>query len=530
MMSTPKRNSEARLVARSMRDEIADHAARSSTIESMLWSLVETTTAFPSPDGHDQGRGKTQLRKWYVQADNVSWSRFGYESPTRRFMAGWAACLLMQRRRAMRHHDASGVSSWIVRRTVDDESRSRRSLHADKNPRMNAVAIIHYLDMIPADNDGASFLEKVVSTFPTTRAPNRLTKGIIPRPFAVPTTRRMLVLPVELPDLPGDFEGEASTATLPDLDEPEPAKPSLVVALFNASLAPDKAKRRKLAMHLFLEFLLSVPTDVRDGTLVQLGPVSIREIVVDWLQWDPSRYGANDATTGKSLQAAIADLRSMHVPVGDHGGYYVPFIVRAVSGFRLNDSISLMAQLPPGSHVGPSIDRATLRFLCGGAKRSPKGKRQQGAFAASRLYIALAFDWDRHGAFTVPYAQTGRKYKLIRPTRPAAVRDDNGRVLDINGNVISRSNGAPVDTPFHPKAVLTGEREPNPSRLRYPPKSRDDLVSMTFWPIPSANVRPYRRRAIDAALLLEESGICVIERLGSSGDRFPWRITPPDHS
>ena len=530
--TTAEANAEARRLAKSKRHDVADHAARTSSLLDRLWRAVLPSTEFPLPGESRMGRGKSVLRQAYKDAQNVPWTGFpaGIENQGR-FVCGWLACLLAQRRSAMRHANASDGPGWDVRRLMSPgrSGNGRRSVNAGVNPRANAVAICHHLSQLVYDQSNATYLARVVETLPAATVFNRRATGIIPHPFAVPTTSRVFVLPANLPDTPGPVEPAASQ-TIPGIPEAESPRPSLVMALFDASLRPERhmTAKRKIALHLFVEFLLGIPVEQRRDRLVQIGPISIRELVVDWLQWDPAHYGPNDRRTGAMLRQAVSEVRTMVVPWGAHGGYYVPLMVLRVTGWRLKDTITMMAQVPPGGHVGPSVDRTVLRFLGAGAKGSD-GKRRVGAFAAWRMYLALAFDWDAHGGRTNSRAPVGRKHGLIRPTRPTVERDGNGRILDQDGKPLKNVKGYPVNSPFHPRAVPTGGREPNPARHNYPAKSANDLVALTYAAFPKSNISVYRRRALDAALILEEFGICVIERLGVRGHKLPWRVMPPDH-
>ena len=529
-MSVRERNRAAKAQAKARMDDVADHAARSPDLLADLWAMVPSSATFPLPDG-GRGKGKTAMREGYMGARNVHWTEFERDDDRLAFAAGWLACLLAQRKREMRAENAASASGWNVARTriAPPSDDGRRSHRASENPRLNAVAILRYLARIPCGKDGLSFLSRCMESMPAPIKLNRRPSGIIPQPFATPTDPKSFVLPVALPDMPGPTVGTETTATLPGLELAE-TQPALVAALLAGSFG-NTAKRR-LALRLFIEFLLSVPVERRDDTVMEIGPVSIREIVTDWLLWDPRRYAINDRKTGMMLRAAIPEINTMAIPWGDNGGFYYPLLVRGVTGYRLRDTISLLAQLPSGGKVGPMVDRTVLRFLGSGAKQVVDGKRRKrtGAWAAWRLYLAMTFDWNKHGSFRVSKGNgAGKKHALIRATRPEVQRDENGGVTDADGKVLRKSNGSAVTSPYHPAALLTGRREPNPARSRYKPKTVDELVAMAFVDQPETHRGVYRSRAIEAALLLESMGICHIERMGpAKGHGFPWRIIPGD--
>ena len=192
--------------------------------------------------------------------------------------------------------------------------------------------------------------------------------------------------------------------------------------------------------------------------------------------------------------------------MNDRGGGYFPVMVSAWSGWGLNDLLGFLVRLPRG-HVGPQIDRELLRSL-----------RDSGP--AYRLYLSLCFEWDKYG---------GHKGKLIRPTRPEVRRAVGGQVLDASGRVLTGPGNQPVYTPHDKRAILTGEREPNPARSRYPDYIPDDLVVLTFPGHVFADKhirREMRRRAVKAVDRLERAGV-VVERMGTP--RHPtYRVMPPD--
>ena len=260
---------------------------------------------------------------------------------------------------------------------------------------------------------------------------------------------------------------------------------------------------------------MAVPVAARDGHLYRITsgdgrPFTIREIAGEWLQWKLDNYRPAHKYTGEALKRALRRLRDLEIPMGTHGGFYYPLMLEAVEGWGLNHRIAFLARLPEGSNVGPSVDRNVLRIL---------GKRSEPAF---RAYLALCFEWDRYGS---------RNGKLILPTRPIAKRDTQGRILDAQGRIITGADGVPVKSPYDRRAILTGEREPNPARNRYPEYWADDLVFLAFRNLapPGSTRRVQQMRARRAVELIEKVGGCTIERRGSNSNNglIPWRPMPP---
>lgn len=343
--------------------------------------------------------------------------------------------------------------------------------------------------------------------------PDRRQTGIMAAPFVKRTKRRAQdYLPgLAPPRMPGLVT--PNTAYLPGL-EPDANRREIPALLTLFDVATGNKIMRgsaELSLAIFVEALLSTPTAER-GEYGRVGPFSLGEIAGLWLQWKPTSYRATDKGTGAALQNALGQINTLAVPVGK-SGWYIPLITRAVTGMAWDDLASFDVMLPPGADVGPQIDRSILRLL---RKRSAP---------AYRAYLSLCFDWDYYG---------GRKGRLLRPTRPVAVRNVQGYVLTPGGSVVTGKGGVPVKSPYDPRAILTGEREYNPiARKRYPEYSADDLMRLCY-PVNNytgAMLRKRRQGARAAVALIKQVGGCVIEPVAprkGDPDALPWRIMPPD--
>ena len=347
--------------------------------------------------------------------------------------------------------------------------------------------------------------------------PERRTKGIIPTPFVQRHKQPCLPDITCRPGaaLPGLFHQEPSTAYLPGLEPEQRGRPALLALFDLAGGASGGRKVAPLDLRIFVEGLMAVPVEARDGHLYRIKSgdgraFTIREIAGEWLQWKLEHYKSGHRHTGEALKRAMRRLRDLEIPMGNHGGFYYPLMLEAVEGWGLNHRISFLARFPPGSGVGPSVDRNVLRVL---------GKRSEPAY---RAYLALCFEWDRYG---------GHNGKLILPTRPIAKRDMQGRILDANGRIVTGNGGVLVKSPYDPRAILTGDREPNPARNRYPEYWANDLTQLCFRQIDrdGGAKRKQHTRARWAVELIEKAGGCTIERLGSNPNKglLPWRVMPP---
>ena len=303
---------------------------------------------------------------------------------------------------------------------------------------------------------------------------------------------------------------------LPGMEPEGIAVPAVMLGLF------DRFGGSMLARHAWIEALLSIPVAARDGHVRKIfgaKPLLVREVAVDWFQWEPKHYRERGKKTGRLLVSTLAQLNRIVIPINRRGGYYLPVMIMAVEGWTLDDRIAIHGCIEPAGQVGPSINRAMLRYL------RPKSE------ASYRAYLSLCFEWDRYGATTDAKASPGHKRKLVRHDRPEVKRDGAGYVLDARGRVVTNRRGEPETSPFNRRAVRTGAREPNPARDCYPHYDADDLVRLCFplkvFDDPAAR-RAMRMKARRAIEKLESIGGCTIERCGHNPREhlLPWRVMP----
>ena len=185
-------------------------------------------------------------------------------------------------------------------------------------------------------------------------------------------------------------------------------------------------------------------------------------------------------------------------------GKWRPVVVRNVIGnFTKNDDkIYLDVRLPPDAKQGAMIEKQTLRLL--GQKSAPK-------FSA---YLAACYLFDKYGTVNG---------KIIDPTRPVTYQNDEGHILDGNGERLYTKNGKAIKSAYHPDARVKLPREDNPKRIRYPLLSNDDLMKAC-----RLQNDQNQRRAVARAKKhwedLESDGIVRIEKL-----RKGWRIMPSEN-
>ena len=347
-------------------------------------------------------------------------------------------------------------------------------------------------------------LYPLVQAYPVVTEPGRHDRPIVPAVFVQTQQQPLFHLPA--PELPGHTT-LGDTAYLPGLEPEAPPAPALLLAMFDAAGGASLTQNGRVsaAASIWLEAMLDLPPASRDGSLRETR-YPIREVAGEWLGWNLRNYRTTGKKTGQALAHALRDVRDLWVPMNDRGGGYFPVMVSAWSGWSLDDRLGFVVRLPRG-HVGPQIDRRLLRSL-----------RDSGP--AYRLYLSLCFEWDKYG---------GHNGKLIRPTRPEVRRGSGGQVLDAKGQILTGRGNQPIYTPHDKRAILTGEREPNPARSRYPEYSPDDLVAMAFPGQVFADKhtrREIRRRAVAALHRLETAGV-VVEWMGTTLHPT-FRPMPPD--
>ena len=282
----------------------------------------------------------------------------------------------------------------------------------------------------------------------------------------------------------------------PDLFSPQPAVPSLIRTLLTTNVnVKQRVGRTPLSAVLWLEGLVNVRTEVRDGRLHTL-ELTRREIC-KWAGWKPSNWQADYAQRQTN---ALFQMNQTRVSIGE--GWYVPLIVQYVEGPHLDSRVSVLVRLPPESQVGPQVPRTILRRLI------PSSLAWIG-------FLNICIHLDRYGA---------RNGKLIQPTRPKVIRNEQGQILDANDQPVVYKSGKPVKRWSDNRAVPTGDREENPARTRYPTLGKNQLIAL-FYPLnPPVNAEDRRDKWSKTKTAIKritrEDGI-VVEETGHG-----WRIMP----
>ena len=310
-------------------------------------------------------------------------------------------------------------------------------------------------------------------------------------PAPLVATRRVL-LHRELRDghaaLPFDYDALAKTVPpdesrfevgyLPTL-APTPSKliPSPLLDLWDTGPSRGRGGPVTLARRVGLEVLLATPPDARPNEHVALDTTMGKLAGAVWpgTRYSPTRHG-------RMLWNALREVHSGKVAwsEGDRGALRVLVTVHDwPRSFAHNAPLAFGVMLPPGSRQGAQIDRYAVR----GTWHS---------YRQNRLLLVAYCLFDRYGTIA------GR---MIAPTLPVVHRDPAGYVLGASGKVLTE-RGRPSRRATHPRAVQTGQREPNPEALRhYPVLTGHDLILAGYPRVADtfAERRDQRRRVITTA-------------------------------
>ena len=328
---------------------------------------------------------------------------------------------------------------------------------------------------------------------PTPVDPDRRSKPLAPRTMLERIDRDAPPAPaLDVVEVPGLMPYQS------DLFRPERGDvPALLKTLYELEIdMPGRRGRAPMAAVLWLEGLLSIPTEHRDGRLHVL-TFTRKELYRDWAGCDPKNWNHREA---ERQDRALGRMASITVAVGE--GWYVPLMARAVEGPQLNHGVSVLAQLPTEAQQGPAVPRRILRALIS-SKLAWLG------------FIGLCAHFDRYGS---------RRGHLIAATRPEVARDEQGQILNHQGEPLRDRRGAVSTRWSDPRAVRTGQREANPERTRYPELDREALVALIYPldpPTSAADFRDkwrYTQRALER---IEKASGIIIERRPTG-----WRLMP----
>ena len=289
-----------------------------------------------------------------------------------------------------------------------------------------------------------------------------------------------------------EMPGMIDTSPLPDV---------LPLQAIKTEFGGDTTKRGAVAMpiRLFFEALMALePKETQANIRIELG---------DLLKYLNPEGKYNRTNHLPYVLSGLHNLSWLRIPYREKPDKpstevdWIPVLPRAIPKLNSGDdaSIILEVKLPPDSTGGMMVEKDILRLT---------GKHSSAKFNA---YLSACWLIDRYG--TIPQG-------IIDPTKPVEHRDADGYLLTGDGTRIFDSRGKPIINLY--KAASQLDREPNPTRERYPILSFDDLTRACF---PKGfNLKKkatYRQRALKAWTELEAERIVRIEK-----HRHGWRIMP----
>ena len=353
---------------------------------------------------------------------------------------------------------------------------------------------------------------------PDTKQTRNMPKGLLNTAPAAVYVDEPLHDPTLLPTTGYVEESEApQLALFPTTDPKSDLPPVTPLILANAAGfgALTLGRGARLDKRILIYSLLSMPLEQRrPGGRYEWRP-TLRELIgLLWAKdaWRPNKHA-------KALEAAFDAVTLAKIRLPD-GRTWRPVVARGMPNpYDLDSHAVIQLEVPELSDRGPSLNFAGL--IADGRISDP----------AFDLWLSLAYLWDdakaRNGGFRV-YA-----------TRPKALRNGQGYLIDVKGKVILGHPGNPFakagklswkpgNTPQrdwrHPQAVLAGkERHPQADRVpALHPEARRRLAYGLKEQPDKANRARERNKTSELLQRLESTGRVVIER-----DDKRWRILEP---
>ena len=315
---------------------------------------------------------------------------------------------------------------------------------------------------------------------------------------------------VEEPELP-----QLALFPTADTNNDLPPVTPLILASAAGFGALTLGRGARLDKRILIYSLLSMPLEQRrPGGRYEWRP-TLRELIeLLWAKdaWRPNKHA-------KALEAAFDAVTLAKIRLPD-GRTWRPVVARGMPNpYDLDSHAVIQLEVPELSDRGPALDFPGL--VVDGRVSDP----------AFDLWLSLAYLWDdakaRNGGFRI-YA-----------TRPKALRNAQGFLVDVKGNVILghpdnplgragklywKLGNAPQRDWRHPQAVLTGEeRHPHADKVPvlHPEARRRLAYGLKEQPDKAHRVRE-RNKTNELLQRLESAERIVIER--DDNDDKLWRI------
>ena len=233
---------------------------------------------------------------------------------------------------------------------------------------------------------------------------------------------------------------------------------------------------------MFLAHVAGVPTTTRKGAvssevrvcveaLTQTPPkermVQVHVVLGDLIERIYPN-GFNWTNQAPKLIAAIRNIDNLRVPFRNTSGRiqtgWAPVTLNTKELSRRDDDVVFTVSLPEDAIVGPMVEKKYVRLL--GLISAPKW---QAYFALCDLFHRRGLKKGKNGFY------------LADPTKPVERRNEEGYLLNAQGEVIRGTSGEPLIDPYGSEAVKQLEREDNQEGIdEYPIVPFDDMLKAAF--------------------------------------------------
>ena len=307
-----------------------------------------------------------------------------------------------------------GTWSWQVQATANDSVIAAYGLlEAEKRIRPFGLDEVHAKWLaIPPNKRPHHPLEPVLHVWQNPPVP------------ALANLRNNPILPSRVAQVEGDHSragnlftlaGYAASSSedcqqvLPGFEIVDIEGPVLHLALYDLAVGKlPTSQAAPMPLRLWIEAILSVPLDDRLEDHPVVMSVTLREFL-SWLY--PGERQPRPSEYWPALNKAILALDSVDAripwedPLTGRGGLRRVVSVGDIprGPGKLDDLITVIVHLPPGSGVGPVIDRQRLRFW--GTRSAP----------AYRAMLGLAYRWFDPGKTRIPLENGRYWHQSERP-------------------------------------------------------------------------------------------------------------------
>ena len=213
-------------------------------------------------------------------------------------------------------------------------------------------------------------------------------------------------------------------------------------------------------LRIFVEAIMQIPPGQRLATIrIKLNDL-IERLYPEGFHW---------TNQSPKLLAAIHNIDRLTVPFLNSNGNiqrgYAPVKLNTMDFQRRNDDVIFTVTLPQDVTGGPMVEKEKVRLI--GLYSDPKW----------HAYLALCDLFHRYGV----YPRKKSKYYIWIPTKPVERRNNEGHLLNVDGQVIHDARGNPVTDAYSKEGLSQLDREDNQKAIdKYPVVPFDDMLKECF--------------------------------------------------